>query len=1413
MKHQIINTHKNLQAMTLETVNVGTWDWNIQSGTLTINERWAEIVGYTLEELYPVSIKTWIDLTHPDDLIRSNIELKRFFEGLTDHYEFEARMRHKNGNWVWVMDRGNVLERDASGAPYRMFGVHLDITDRKLNEKERLNAQYHDLIERAPFGIFVSRRKDSVLTYANERAKSQFGILIDPDQPKRTVEFYADPSTRDAFMIQLNQRGTIYDYELKLKHVDGTPFWALVSASFTTFDEEPSVLIMINDITPHKTAEAALSQEKEKYRLLTETMADVIWVYNLEENRFTYISPSVQSLRGYTVEEALSQRMDATMTAESMAYLAAEYHEKLSEYLSHLGSDQTYIHEIQQTCKDSTLVWVELSSRFRTNETGQIEIISSARNIDERKRIESHLEYLNRHDSNSGLLNKNAFRLFIEQATASDMLSGFVIAHIDMDNFGAINDSLGYIKGDQILIDIAHKIRDHIKPYGEVYHYDGDEFVLVLKDLDDVTVESVLKSLGQIISTQILINEQVFLLSASIGYDRSNGSVSAETVFKNANAALYVAKRQRNATVGYEEEMGKAQTREALLTNDLRFAIERDELELYFQPIYDVQCGKVEEAEALLRWNHPEMGLISPIEFIPIAEKTRLILPITDWVIRQACQKLASWDEKSLGELSISINISYVTMINRGDELFRVLNQEIRAAGIHAHRLKLEITETSLVQDAIEVIKLFIQLKELGLRLALDDFGTGYSSFGYLKALPLDIVKIDRSLIRTIESDTKSKLIVETMISILHGLNLKVVIEGVEHEAQFAILKAMNADTIQGYYFSKPRRWDDFKFYYQNQHQFIPDSVRQEIERYENILHWKEEWNSGNATIDHQHKELMLLTAKLENASEWAKQDPLSFKRHVRHLITQIDIHFKDEEKILAEIPYPELNAHQSEHDRLIRRSGELLILYEAGQVEVYAFVTFIIRDVIWDHILLEDIRYFPYVSPLRSHEPINFIAETNRPAFTDAGKSYRLLVSQNLSFQSIITEISTDFINVSLKDFDMKMNQTLARCGKQVDADRVYIFEYDWQNIVCNNTYEWCREGIVPQIDQLQGVPLEAIPDWVNAHLMGETINIPDVKALDPQSNLRQILEPQEIQSLLTVPMMANNVCFGFIGFDSVKEKHIYSDYERAMLKEVSNVILVAFKRKATEERAIQERELYEMTVSSLDEALMILDPDHGIMLYNGVAERLLGQALTKNRGNDVSNVLTLTDHHTDTVIQIDWATLDAAPTRWAFPRNAGLVDKEGRFTFLSGSITSVFDRVNHLKNILINFRDVTLEYESEKQIEAFLNVNLDMLVLADLDGYFVKVNAKASEILGYQLSELEGKRFLDLVHPEDVEKTLKVLQDLPNGQLVFNFVNRYKTKDGRYRHLEWKAQVGYGKFIYASARDITDSVMKQAE
>lgn len=1402
-QNDLVNDKSYQYQIALRSMNVGTWEWNIQTGDLVFDERWAEIIGYKKEELLPANVDLWKNLLNEEDLEKTLKELDKHFNHQSEYYAIEFRMKHKNGHWIWVLSKGQVTEYDREGNPLKMFGAHLDISDSKELEKSKLNTQYNELIENAPFPIIISNAKNGKLLYGNKRAKVQFGFSGDEGIGLQTSEFYVNSYDRDYFLSELNKNGHVYDFEVELYNYHREKYWALMSASFTIYEEIFSILITINDITNRKIIEQDLNNERDKYRLLADSMADVIMVFSSKDLKFKYISPSVLELRGFTVDEALNQTFDEIISSNDKHHIISHLKKDLEFFILNPFENKSYIYEYQENHKNGELIWVETSYRFRFDDRNEIEVISTHRNIEERKRIEARIEYLNLYEANTGLLNKTAFRLYEEEwKRKGNPNYNYSIIYIDIDQFGKINDSLGHHAGDKIIVDIAHKLNDYIGSKGDIYHYDGDEFLIVLFSDDYEEVLSTSKSISKMISQQIVIDDFSYLLTVSIGFAPSSRGEDIEKVFKKTSIALANAKQSRNSIVGYNEEFAQKISRESVLEHDLHYAIDRNELELYFQPIYNVNTGKVDQAEALIRWNHPLYGLVSPIDFIPIAEHTRLILPITDWTIHQVCQIIARRDQYN-NPLTISINISFVTIDNRGDELYSFIRHEILSSGIKPENLKLEITETSLVQDSAEVIRVFIRLKELGLKLALDDFGTGYSSFGYLKALPLDIVKIDRSLIRNIEWDSKGRMIVESMITVLHGLNLGVVVEGVETKNQYDILYSMKADSIQGYLFSKPMKLEVFEKYYQS----VKDQNNLPIkyQGYDDsgiILHWRSEWNSGHPTIDDQHRILMKLAAELERSTILNHDDSKLFSHQVNHIIHEIENHFKDEEIILKKQGYPYLFEHEIEHQKLSNQLIKLWNLYLKHEVDVYAFVRFVVKDVIWEHLLKDDTKFFPYVSTLKANKPINYIPSYFKDENTDDTTEYRKLLTFNLNLQALLTDISTTFINVNLKDFDTKVNYALKNCAKHVEADRAYIFKYDWTSKDCSNIYEWCQEGILPQIDELQNIPIDSIPDWANAHIMGETIYIPDVSCLDQNSNLRQILEPQEIQSLLTVPMMIDNVCYGFIGFDSVKSKHAYSDYERAILKEVSNVFLVALKRKEIEEKLIDEKEFYELTVSSLNEALIVTNDEYLVTYVNIVAEKILNKFLLDIRGKDIRKVFLPVSLSNGKSIDIDWESIKDLTSKYKIDPNVGFVQSDGYLKFIGGTISSIKTATNKFKGLLLHFRDVTEKFEGYEQIEAFLNINQDMLCVADYKGHFIRVNKKFTEELGYSIEELEGKYFLDLVHPDDVQLTVDFINSLSKKGEVKNISNRYHTKNGMYKRIDWIVQSGLGRYMYASAK-----------
>jgi diguanylate cyclase (GGDEF)-like protein/hemerythrin-like metal-binding protein/PAS domain S-box-containing protein len=1146
-----------------DIINVGKWEWNIQTGETVFDERWASIIGYTIDELMPISIQTWINFTHVDDLSNSKNELERLFNNETKIYEVEVRMRHKNDKWVWVLDRGTITEFDSMGKPLKMIGTHYDITYTKFIQQLVKRNDYLDVINNTPVPIIISNLQSGRLKYINNRVKTSLGYSENVESNLKSIELYVNPGDRELLINELLQNNFVYDYELELYNFKKDIFWAQVSATLITFDKEPSILVSINNISEQKFSEQKLRDEEEKYHLLANSIADVIWLYNIDKMKFTYFSPSVFQLTGYTVDEAISQRFDKTMTKESADRLKKDYLDLKEKFILNPNEDINYIHEIQQYTKSGKVIWVETLSKFRYNKFNEIEILSSSRNIDVRKKNEERIEFLYLNDISTGLLNKTAFRLFEENLKSNNQIpDNFTVVYIDIDNFSRLIQDLGYYSGDLIINEISQKLKEFIGTKGDVYHYDYDEFIVILKSSSQDEILKYINYIKRLISQQMNIKGQIYLLTSSIGYEVINKETFDSNILKNSRIALDFAKKSKNSIKKFSIEMLDAIAKEAILEKDLRVSLENNELELYYQPIYNLRTGLIDQAEALLRWNHPQLGVLSPLEFIPIADRTHLIIPITDWVIHEVCQKLANWNEDILGPLSISLNLSFLTIVNRNDDLFKFIKNEIIQSGIKAKRLKIEITESSLVLDSVEVIKIFIRLRELGISLAIDDFGTGYSSFAYLKSLPLDIVKIDRSLIQSIEWDQRAMRIVESMITILHNLDLEVTIEGVESKKQFELLKGLAPDCIQGYLFSKPLRLLDFKLYYfaSKDKSFLPidNKIINDLE-IENL--WLNEWNSGNATIDYQHKELFVLAKKMESISNKNNTELEIIKSSMDLIIQKIKTHFQDEIDILIKSGYPFVSKHELIHNELIKNLTILYRDYKNKKIDFIEFAHYLEFEVIHSHFQDEDKEFFKYVSQLSSIFPINYI-KTNTPNTVESNSDFNSSYSlYDISLHSFLLKTTTAFIREDKSKYNALINKTLEFCGKEVKADRTYIFVYDWANSDCSNTFEWCAKDILPQIDELQNIPLDAIPDWVNAHVIGETINIPNVLQLDIESNVRKILEPQGVLSLLTVPMMSDNVCYGFIGFDSVKEIHIYTDYELNILRDLGTILLSALK------------------------------------------------------------------------------------------------------------------------------------------------------------------------------------------------------------------------------------------------------------
>src|SRR5260221_5659867 len=426
------------------------------------------------------------------------------------------------------------------------------------------------------------------------------------------------------------------------------------------------------------------------------------------------------------------------------------------------------------------------------------------------------IEHLAYHDALTGLPNRPLFvdRLIVALAQAGRADQKLAVFFLDLDRFKDINDSLGHSIGDSLLKAVAERIRRCVREGDTVASLGGDEFTLLIPRVEQV--EDVAKIAQKVIETlkiPFVINEQELFLTTSIGISLfPNDGIDPETLVRNADSAMYRAKEQgRDNYQLYAPAMNARALERLALENMLRRALKQKELVVYYQPLIDLASGSIFGVEALVRWEHPERGLLLPAPLVSAAGGSGLIIPIGDWVLRTACRQACIWNKRLDSELTVSVILS-ARQFSQPDLVAQV-RSALQETGLRPELLELEITESNAMQNAENTIHTLRELKDAGVRISMDDFGTGYSSLNYLKRFPIDTLKLDQSFVRDVATDARDAAIVSAVIAMAHSLDLKVVAEGVETAEQLAFLRQRHCDTIQGFYFSAPLPADDLELY------------------------------------------------------------------------------------------------------------------------------------------------------------------------------------------------------------------------------------------------------------------------------------------------------------------------------------------------------------------------------------------------------------------------------------------------------------------------------------------------------------------------------------------------------------------------------------------------------------------------
>jgi diguanylate cyclase (GGDEF)-like protein/PAS domain S-box-containing protein len=434
-------------------------------------------------------------------------------------------------------------------------------------------------------------------------------------------------------------------------------------------------------------------------------------------------------------------------------------------------------------------------------------VTAAIRDITERKVAEERIRFLAYYDALTGLPNRTLLQDRLTKALASALRRKEKVAllFLDLDRFKDINDSFGHSVGDLLLQNVAERFKSGVRKQDTVGRLGGDEFLIVLTNVKEIANASVAaERFMHAMSAKFVIQGRSLSISCSIGISMfPEDGMDGESLLRNADAAMYSAKDSgRNNFRFFTEDMNAQAVERVTLENDLRQALDKNELFLVYQPQMNIVTGKIIGLEALLRWQHPTLGLMPPDRFIRIAENCGLIIPIGEWVLRTACAQVRKWQDEGIPAVSIAINVSTVQFRQKG--FCELIRRVVNEMGLDPQYLQLELTESIFLDDADETLSLIQKLKAMGLTLAIDDFGTGYSNFNYLRQFRISKLKIDRSFIRDVAVNPDYVAITTAIISMAKSLNIKVLAEGVEDEAQMSFLRAHQCDEIQGYYFSKP---------------------------------------------------------------------------------------------------------------------------------------------------------------------------------------------------------------------------------------------------------------------------------------------------------------------------------------------------------------------------------------------------------------------------------------------------------------------------------------------------------------------------------------------------------------------------------------------------------------------------------
>jgi diguanylate cyclase (GGDEF)-like protein/PAS domain S-box-containing protein len=707
--------------------------------------------------------------------------------------DIEIQLQHLNED-LELRVKSRTAELEAANRELRREVQERSRIEQALRQSE---AKFATVFRTCPEAISISTLDDGVYLEVNEAYERIFGYARAQVIGRSALDLgvWVDALERKEMVRLLRRHGRVEDFEMRIRRGGQEVRIGHLSGEVIELDGTAFVVVAARDVTRQK-------QQEDELRLAArvfESTAEGILITDPAQ-RIVAVNRAFTDMTGYGEGEVRGRRP---------TLLGDERHDEafFAELWSSVHHTGRWQGELWSRSKSGEVRPYLMTVSTLHDEQGLVlNHVAVMRDISNIKQSQQQLEYLANYDALTGLGNRNLFltQLKVGIERAARHRRGLALIFIDLDNFKVINDTLGHDVGDQLLSEVARRLKICVRQEDTVCRLGGDEFTVYVEDFaDPQLLVSTAQRLVQAVSEPYQITGHDIFVTASIGISTypNDGATISELV-KNADVAMYKVKEQgRNGFQFFREDMNARAFERLVFVSGLRRALERNEFRLVYQPQVDLTDRRTRGAECLLRWNHPDLGEVSPGSFVPVAEETGLIVPIGAWVFRSVCEQLRRWGGLR-SPARISVNLSARQF--RQPDLVDAIRSAVTEAGVSAAMLGVEVTESALIDDPEKASVTLSRLKDMGLAISIDDFGTGYSSLSYLKRFPIDCLKIDRTFVRDIATDPDDAAIVTAIITMAQSLKLDVVAEGVENQEQLDFLRARGCAAAQGFFFSRP---------------------------------------------------------------------------------------------------------------------------------------------------------------------------------------------------------------------------------------------------------------------------------------------------------------------------------------------------------------------------------------------------------------------------------------------------------------------------------------------------------------------------------------------------------------------------------------------------------------------------------